>query len=64
MKKKIKRNGWELNTGLFEIYWKDDVAIIVKINGSIFHAAHRVRLKPLPSDSRPGDRSSDAAKEA
>ena len=39
-----KPNGWELNSGLFEIYWNDNVATIVKVSGSIFHAAHRVRL--------------------
>lgn len=40
-----KLNGWELDHGLFEIYWKNDVATRVKIRGSLFRAAHLVILK-------------------
>lgn len=45
-RKPKKKNGWEYNSGLFEIYWENDVATHVKVNGSLFHAAHRVNLKP------------------
>ena len=31
-----KKNGWELNNGLFEIYWEDNIAIKVKLEGVEF----------------------------
>jgi hypothetical protein len=32
----IKPDGWELNSGLFEVYWKNNVAIRVAIAGVQF----------------------------
>lgn len=40
MKTKTKLNGWELNTGMFEIYWQNDVAVKVRIEGATFYSRH------------------------
>ena len=35
-KEKIKKYGWELNTGMYEIFWVNDIATKVRIEGVIF----------------------------
>lgn len=39
--KSFYKDNWVLYSGMFEIHWKDSVAVAVKINGSEFKAVKK-----------------------